>query len=200
MIRQARIQLMTSRTSQPQRGTSLLLALPTSALEPCNSPSIPSPKLRSFAWQGAEDDADHRELWPTPSLLLQLEAWQPSRYSSTAVRVRRRSYRDALQTSVSIGRQFSRVFPVLPSVTRFGAYPAPGGTARLCFFGFQKTFSARTARAPKEKIFRTFRKSTPSALGSGAHSRRFAQECPEGNPGKYKQGETQWHSTKTKSL
>jgi hypothetical protein len=31
-------------------------------------------------------------------------------------------------------------------------------------------------------------------------SRRFAQECPEGNPGKYKQGETQWHSTKTKSL
>jgi hypothetical protein len=28
-------------------------------------------------------------------------------------------------------------------------------------------------------------------------SRRFAQECPEGNPGKYKQGETRWHSTKT---
>jgi hypothetical protein len=30
-------------------------------------------------------------------------------------------------------------------------------------------------------------------------SRRFAQECPEGNSGKYKQGETTWHSTKTTS-
>jgi hypothetical protein len=30
-------------------------------------------------------------------------------------------------------------------------------------------------------------------------SRRFAQECPEDNPGKYKQGETPWHATKTKS-
>jgi len=28
-------------------------------------------------------------------------------------------------------------------------------------------------------------------------SRRFAQECSESNPGKYKQGETPWHSTKT---
>jgi hypothetical protein len=49
---------------------------------------------------------------------------------------------------------------------------------------------------------RTKRFSEPSAkapLGTWERgtSRRFAQECPEGNPGKYKQGETQWHSTKT---
>jgi hypothetical protein len=69
------------------------------------------------------------------------------------------------------------------------------GPCALTGFGFQKIFCAKNAK----KISRTFRKSTPSALGSGAHSRRFAQECPEGNPGKYKQGELTWHSTKTRS-
>jgi hypothetical protein len=61
-------------------------------------------------------------------------------------------------------------------------------------FGFQKIFVQRT-----QKDFSNLPKKTPLGLGSGAHSRRFAQECPEGNPGKYKQGETPWHSTKTKS-
>lgn len=40
---------------------------------------------------------------------------------------------------------------------------APSGTARLCFFGFQKIFSARNRETVKstvkEMIFRTFRKS-----------------------------------------
>jgi hypothetical protein len=41
---------------------------------------------------------------------------------------------------------------------------APSGTARLCFFGFQKIFSASTRNERgKEMIFRTFRK---SAAGS----------------------------------
>jgi single-strand DNA-binding protein len=66
-------------------------------------------------------------------------------------------------------------------------------------FGFQKIFVQRA-----QKDFPNLPKKTPLGLGSGAHShptthkscvgdpgisRRFAQECPEGNPGKYKQGE-----------
>ncbi|WP_216845257.1 hypothetical protein, partial [Granulicella sp. S156] len=38
-----------------------------------------------------------------------------------------------LQQGVSVKRHLSSYFPCLPSVTRFGAYPAPCGTARLCF-------------------------------------------------------------------
>ena len=123
-------------------------------------------------------------------------------------------------------------FPCSPSVTRFGAYPAPGGTTRLCFgfttplrkdrasgtpdftalrvSAFRKSFVRRT-----QKDFPNLPKKAPLGLGSGAHShptthkscvgdpgisRRFAQECPEGNPGKYNQGEKQWRSTKTRSL
>jgi hypothetical protein len=203
VIRRARILWMTSHTSQPRRAMGLLLALTASVLEPCHSPSIPSPKIRSFAWQGAEDDADHRRLWLTHSLLLLPETWQASRYSSTAVRLHQRPYRDALQTSVYLERQFSHIFPVLPSVTRFGATPAPCGTARLCFdltgalrvSAFRKSFSQRT-----QKHFPNLPKKTPLGTWERGTSRRFAQECPEGNPGKYKQGEMTWHSTKTKSL
>ena len=71
-----------------------------------------------------------------------------------------------------------------------GLHDGTAGPCALTGFGFQKIFRATNAK----KISRTFRKSTPSALGSGAHShptthkscvggpgisRRVAQECPE---------------------
>jgi hypothetical protein len=64
-------------------------------------------------------------------------------------------------------------FPCSPSVTRFGAYPAPGGTARLCFAlraplrvsAFKKSLCKE-----RKKIFRTFRKRRRLALGAG-HTR-----------------------------
>ncbi len=77
-------------------------------------------------------------------------------------------------------------FPCSPSVTRFGAYPAPCGTARLCFawartaarqctkrfwpmrpagFGFQKIFVQRT-----QKDFPNLPKKRRLALGAG-HTR-----------------------------
>jgi hypothetical protein len=95
---------------------------------------------------------------------------------------------------------YSAISPVFSQLTlghSLGAYPAPVGTVRLCFFGFQKILSAISAKSAEGKDFPNLPKKRRLALGSGAHSRRFAQECPEGNPGKYKQGETQWHSTKT---
>jgi hypothetical protein len=107
-------------------------------------------------------------------------------------------YIDAHQQGVSVERHFSPYFPCLSLVTRFGAYPAPCGTTRLCFFGFQKIFSARTRKKRGKQRFSEPSEKAPLGTWERGTSRRFAQECPEGNPGKYKQGETQWHSTKTK--
>jgi hypothetical protein len=67
-----------------------------------------------------------------------------------------------------------------------------------------KKSSAQSTRGSGPKTWRDFffgASSERHAFGTWERgtSRRFAQECPEGNPGKYKQGETPWHSTKTKS-
>ena len=203
MSRRAQTRTILTRISQPRRAENLLPALTAPELELCNnSPSIPSPKNRSFAWQAAEDDGE-RMVWFTHSLLLQPNRWQTTGYGSAAVRLHRHPERHAvLHASVSVKRHPSSYFPCSPSVTRYGAYPAPCGTARLCFglsaalrvSAFRKSFCNE-----RKNIFRTFRKSAVWPWERGT-SRRFAQECPEGNPGKYKQGETQWHSTKTKSL
>lgn len=71
--------------------------------------------------------------------------------------------------------------------------------ARPAGFGFQKIFSAISAKNAEGKDFPNLPKKHVFGLGSGAHSRRFAQECPEGTSGKYEQEKRQWHSTKTKS-
>jgi single-strand DNA-binding protein len=63
---------------------------------------------------------------------------------------------------------FLPYFPCFPSVTRFGVYPAPCGTARLCFFGFQKIFSALPAKNAERKDFPNLPKKRRLALGSGA--------------------------------
>jgi hypothetical protein len=73
--------------------------------------------------------------------------------------------------------------------------PRPSALRVSAFAAFRKSLCKE-----RKNIFRTFRKRHRLALGSGAHSRRFAHECPERNPGKYETGEKQWHSMKTKSL
>jgi hypothetical protein len=75
----------------------------------------------------------------------------------------------------------------LPSVTRFGADPALCGTARLCFFGIQKIFSARAGAERRKKRFSEPSENASLGTWERGTSRRFAQECPEGNSGKYKQ-------------
>ena len=167
-----------------------------------NSSSIPSLQYRPFVWRGAENDAKHWNVWSTRSLLLQPEAWQTTGHGSTAVRLHRHPSIDALQTGVSIERHFSRIFPAHPrSLARCLSRARRHGASLLrtsCALrvsAFRKSFVQRT-----QKDFPNLPKKTPLGLGSGAHSRRFAQECPEGNPGKYNQGEKQWRSTKTRSL
>jgi hypothetical protein len=187
------------RTSQLRRAASLFLAPTAPELELCNSPSIPSPIDRFFAWQGAEANGE-RTAWFTHCLLLQPDRWRTRAYSSIAVRLRRHPERHtALHASVSVQRHLSRIFPAFPRSLASVLIPRPAATARLCFFGFQKIFSTTSRNERGKKRFSEPSENASLGLGSGAHSRRFAQECPEGNPGKYKQGETQWHSTKTTS-
>ena len=115
-----------------------------------------------------------------------------------------------LRQNISVKRHFSPYFPVFPSVTRYGAFPAPGGTRRSASrcacpsgLGFQtKNLRAERGSGPKNgRDFFFGASAERHAFGTWERgtSRRFAQECPEGNPGKYKQGETPWHATKTKS-
>jgi hypothetical protein len=214
--RQVRTRAMPVRTSQWIRGAESIPALADTSQSLCNWSSIPSTPVEAPRMAGCGERCEplERAVHPLSALAAGSMAgnrlWFLRRVAASASLYRRPS-----------DRHFHRVpilpyFPCSPSVTRFGAYPAPCGTARLCFawarttarqcterfwpmrpagFGFQKIFVQRT-----QKDFPNLPKKTPLVLGSGAHSRRFAQECPEGNPGKYKQGELTWHSTKTRSL
>ena len=166
-----------------------------------SKPSIPTPFFAQqfIALPTANQRRTLRAAWLVHSLLVQREQWPfPGRFRRCVVAPAscckhpsddRRSREPILLD-----------FPCSPSVTRFGAFPAPGGTARLCFARTRSIEnSLRGCSGPcalrvsafkkslckkRKKIFRTFRKRHRLALGSGAHSRRFAQECPEGNTGK----------------
>jgi hypothetical protein len=192
-----------ARTSQSRREAGLLLVLAFPHLEARISPSTPSPKDRFFAWQGTEDDGE-RTTWFIHSLLLQPNRWPASPSGSTAVRLHWRPERDgSLQTGVSVKRHLSRIFPTHPrSLARCLSRALRHGASLLRLrrptgYGFQKIFCAKNKNA---KRFSEPSVKAPLGTWERGTSRRFAQECPEGNPGKYKQGETQWHSTKTKSL
>ena len=150
-----------------------------------NSPWLQSPVYRPFAWQRAEGDADQRTARLTHYLLLQPDQWQATGHGSTAVRLHGHPERHrVLQTSVSIERHLSHIFPVFPSVTRVGAYPAPlhpntqrpragdpesaarrvsaSAYAALRVSAFRKSLCNE-----RKKIFRTFRKSAAWRLGAG---------------------------------
>lgn len=77
-------------------------------------------------------------------------------------------------------------FPMSHSVTRSVLIPRPAArrgsashSVRPSGFGFQKIFSVNLRTERGRKDFPNLPKKRHLALGSGAHSRRFAQECPE---------------------
>jgi len=127
-----RVEAMLVRTSQRVRGGGSFPALADPPRRLCNRPSIPSLQYRPIARRDAEKDAKHWNTRSTRSLLLQPEAWQTTGHGSMAMWFDRHPYVGALQTNVSIERRFSRIFPATLGHS-LGAYPAPGGTARLCF-------------------------------------------------------------------
>ena len=71
-------------------------------------------QYRPIARRNAENNAKHRNTRSTRFLLLQPEAWQTTGHGSMAVWFDRHPYIGALQTNVSIERQFSRIFPAHP--------------------------------------------------------------------------------------
>jgi hypothetical protein len=94
-------------------------------------------------------------------------------------------------------------FPCFPSVTRFGAYPAPGGLAvllrcalrvsafRKSFRPFRKKRGKKRFSEPSEKArLRPWERGTLASLRA---------RVSRGNFGQIQTGEKQWHSTKTKS-
>ena len=199
--RRARTRAMLVRTSHRVCGGGAIPVLADPSRTVHNWPSIPSPQQRPLAWRDAEDDANHWNVRSIHSLLLQPEAWQAAGYGAIAVWSHRHPYIGAFQASVFMARQFSRIFPAHPRslARRFSRATSPryAQTARRGsrFCGLRA--SAFPGLLPQPDALGPHSGKCSSCLGSGAHSRRFAQECPEDNPGKYNQGEKQWHSTKT---
>jgi hypothetical protein len=179
------LQTILARISQPRRQAGHLLTLAASGLEPCISPSIPSPKDRFFAWKYAEARTEPLgTVHPLSAFVAVLDGQRAQRSFYCLVAT-------ASLYSHPSDECFHRApllpyFPCSPSVTRLGADPAPCGNGATLLFRLSENLFGRTARTPKEKIFRTFRKCVAWPWERGT-SRRFAQECPEGNPGKYKQ-------------
>jgi hypothetical protein len=182
---QAQLQTTLARTSQPRREAGLLLTLAVPPLEPCISPSTPSPKDRVFAWGYAKaGTGPFGTVHPLSAFVAGLDGQRAQRSVCRLVAT-------ASLYSYPSGECFHRApilpyFPCSPSVTRLGADPAPCGNCATLLFRLSENLFGRTARTPKEKIFRTFRKCVAWPWERGT-SRRFAQECPEGNSGKYKQ-------------
>jgi hypothetical protein len=192
-----------ARACQSTNGCSLL-ALTAPEFTLCNLPARRAPKDRFLPWLDANDDENDRSKRFAHSLLSRPDLVAGG-HKTAAVWLHRRSGRHGDSSDGCFRKApFLPYFPSFPSVTRSVLIPRPSA----------RRVSASPMRAPKgfrlsknlcaqdknAKDFSNLPKKRHLALGSGAHSRRFAQECPEGNPGKYKQGETQWHSTKTKSL
>ena len=193
-MHRALIQTVPTRTPQRTNGDGLLLVPDHMMRKLVVTPPHRSPSLRPFAWRQANRDGSPTARFiHTPPLQQNLAA------SNHRVRVRAvasASLYGRLHADVSIARQFSRISLLTLGHSRRCLSRALRHGAALLLRLSENLFGKSPHRT------RTKRFSEPSAkapLGTWERgtSRRFAQECPEGNPGKYTQGETQWHSTKT---
>jgi hypothetical protein len=110
-------------------------------------------QYRPIARREAENNAKHWDTRFTRSLLLQPEAWQTAGHDSMAVWLHRHPYIGALQTSVYLERQFSRIFPAHPRSLASVLIPRPAArrvSASHCVrpagFGFRKILCATNAK------------------------------------------------------
>lgn len=171
-----RVGAMLVRTFRRVRGRGSIPALASASLGSRNWSSIPSPQCRPSAWRDAKNDAKHWNVRPTHSPLLQPEAWQTTGYGSAAVWLHPHPYIGALQTGISIERQFSRIFPAHPRSLASVLIPrhitpsrkdrVPGTPILRHGAALLRTACALRVSAFKKslcnerkKIFRTFRKS-----------------------------------------
>jgi hypothetical protein len=178
------IQTILARTFPLTGGDGLLLVPDLMMRRLVVSPPRRLPSLRPSACQQT-DDACSLAGRSTHSWLLQSDSVATNHGVCVSV-VASASLYGRLQVDVSIERQFSRIFPAHPRSLASVLIPRPAArrgsasAAPPCGFRLSENLYATNAKRfsePSEKA--------PLGLGSGAHSRRFAQECPEGNPGKY---------------
>ena len=111
----AQIQTRLARACDPQ--SSGLFFAPIHDEELRSLIFAPSPKLRSFAWQGAENDADHLKAWLPHALLLQPQAWQTTANGSIAARSQRHPFWRCPSTESFHRAPILPYFPCSPSVT-----------------------------------------------------------------------------------
>jgi len=134
-------------------------------------PSSPASSARSQRVIRAE--LCGRRSWPTLCLLSRIRGRQQE--DSAPALLRTRPPASTLQMIVAVEHQFSCIFPAHPRSLASVLIPRPAAL-RVLLFPDSSPNQMRWVPAPEK---------APSALGSEAHSRRFAQECPEANPGKY---------------
>jgi hypothetical protein len=134
-------------------------------------PSSPGSPARSQRVIGAK--LCDRRSWPALCLLSRIRGRQQG--GSAAASLRSRPPASTLQMIVAVGRQFSCIFPAHPRSLASVLIPRPAALRVLLFLD----------SSPNQMRWVPTPEKAPSALGSEAHSRRFAQECPEANPGKY---------------
>ena len=179
-----------ARTSQPRIEASLLLALAALDEEPHTSLTAVSPFFRFFARQDAEGRTTPPDLvHPLSAFAAGLGGRRAQRFFFCLVT----TASDApwnLQTSVFVERHLSRIFPAHPRSLASVLNPRPA--ARRVSASALPPYGLRLSENLCAKNKNAKRFSEPSVkapLGTWERgtSRRFAQECPEGNPGKYKQ-------------
>lgn len=164
-------------------------------LRPALIHSLPRP--RSFAFHGVAQEqaltvsAARQRCGRLPSVVHPLPAGQRRIGAATARRLRRadcESYASLsrhLQTDVSVERHLSRIFPCLTrSLARCLSRARRHGTALLRLrrpkgFRLSENLFGKSPHRTRTKRFSEPSEKAPFGLGSGAHSRRFAQECPE---------------------
>ena len=184
-----------TRTSQSRRKADLLLAFVAPRLEPCIPPSTPSPKDRSFAWKYAEaSTGSFGAVHPQPALIAGPTASE--RRGSSVVWLRRHPYIDALQTSVSIERHLSRIFPAHPRSLASVLIPRPAARRDSAFSAFRKSFRLLPATSAERKDFPNLPKMRRLALGAG-HLASLRARVSRGQSGQIQTGEKRWNSTQT---
>ena len=190
MSQRAHMPTILARTSQPRIEASLLLALATLDEEPHTSPSAVSPFSRFFARLNAGGTVVPPDtIHPLTAFVAGLGGRQTQRFSCCLV-VMASDAQGTLQTSVSVERHLSRIFPAHPRSLASVLTPRPA--ARRVSASASPPYGLRLSEnlCAKNKGAKRFSEpSVKAPLGTWERGtlRRFAQECPEGNPGKYKQ-------------
>ena len=191
MSQRAHMPTILARTFQPRVEANLLLALTDLDEEPHTSPTAVSPFSRLFARQdaGGRTAPPFGVVHPLSAFAAGLGGLRTQRVFYCPVAVASDAPR-TLQTSVSVERHLSRIFPAHPRSLASVLTPRPA--ARRVSASASPPYGLRLSEnlCAKNKGAKRFSEpSVKAPLGTWERGtlRRFAQECPEGNPGKYKQ-------------